>query len=104
LLILIFSIETPPVTSQRDKSPAKTASDVESSTTSQDLSFLDATMQEIEESLHDLSEQTTPTPAAEEEGDEEEEDDSDDSDDEMEEGECSGRGEVGVALMRGGLS
>ena len=72
----------------------KSSSDVESSTTSQDLSYLDATMQEIEESLHDLSEHATPVPATEEgEGEEEEgeEEDSDSDDDGEEGGECSCR-------------
>lgn len=57
--------------------------DLESSTTSQasglDLSSLDAKMQEIEDSLQDLS-QSTPTPTAEEEEEEEEDSDTEDED------------------------
>lgn len=73
--------ESPVKASPERESPG----DFDSSTTSQtsglDLSSLDAKMQEIEDSLHDLSESTTPTPSAAQEEEEEEDSDSDDDDD-----------------------
>lgn len=74
----------PPVKASPERESPR---DQDSSTTSQtsglDLSSLDAKMQEIEDSLHDLSESATPTPG----GQDEDDDDDSDSEDEDEGGE-----------------